>query len=161
VTDRLDPVTGTTTTVLTNPVELLTFENRGPSRDPYAYAAPFDIDRMGTHGLYLWVSVPQDAGTPASVRVLCDDQPLELTPARSDIQAAQLSRAPYKSVAPWTSDWYFRLPESALKCLSSAQHMTVTADSTGTPGGRDDRFTADAQALRGFAAFAARHAESR
>src|SRR5579885_2781219 len=80
VVDRLDQSTGTTVIVLAKPTELVTATNRGPSGDPFAFAAPFVVDRMGNRDQFLWVSVPQDNGTPSDVRVTCGDRPLELTP---------------------------------------------------------------------------------
>lgn len=155
VADRLDPVTGTTAIVLAKPVQLETVENRGPSRDPFAFIAPFDIDRMGNRELYLWVSVPQDGGVPANVQVLCDDRPLELARVRLDLGALQLSRAPYEPIAPWSGDWYFRLPDAALACLAGAQRVTVAAHYQGEKAPPDDRFLAKAPDARGFAEFSA------
>ncbi len=155
VNDQLDPNTGTTVIVLANPVQLVTVENRGPSRDPFAFAAPFDVDRMGNRELYLWVSVPQDNGMPSSVRVLCNDQPLELAPVRLDPARLQISRPPYPPVALWTGNWYFRLPDAALECLAGARRMTVESTIPDRSGERTERFAAEASEMRGFAAFAA------
>lgn len=155
VADRLDPNTGTTVIVLAQPVQLVTVENRGLSRDPFAFAAPFDVDRMGNRQLYLWVSVPNDNGMPASVRVLCGDRPLELARARLDLARLQLSRRPYAPVAPWSGDWYFELPQPALDCLAGAQSVTVESRIEDANGGHTERFAAQAADVRGFAAFAA------
>src|SRR5690348_12408353 len=113
VVDRLDQATGTTVIVLAKPAELVTVENRGPSGDPFAFAAPFVIDRMGSREQFLWVSVPQDNGTPSTVRVTCGDQTLELASVRLDFARLQISKPPYEQVAPWSGDWYFRLPDAA------------------------------------------------
>src|SRR6516164_2948566 len=78
VVENLDPVTGTTVVVLSQPVELVTEQNRGPTRDPFAFTAPFEIDRMGDRSLYLWISTPQDNGVVQHVEILCDGQPLTL-----------------------------------------------------------------------------------
>ncbi len=155
VADRLDPNTGTTVIVLVKPPQLVTTENRGPSRDPFAFAAPFDVDRMGRRELYLWVSVPQDNGMPSSVRVLCGDRPLELAPVRLDLGRLQLSRRPYPQVAPWAGDWYFRMPAAALDCLAGKGRMTVESTVKDPSGEHEERFTADGADLQGFTAFAA------
>jgi hypothetical protein len=155
VIDRLDPVTGTTVTVLGKPAELVTADNRGPQRDPFAFAAPFDIDRMGNRELYLWVSVPQDNGPVSNVSVLCDGRPLDLSEARLDPQQLQLSRPPYPRVAPWSGDWYFRLSDAGLKCLAGAHGMAVESHVKGETGESDDRFAAEGGELGKFAAFAA------
>ncbi|MGH8220587.1 MAG: hypothetical protein ACREUT_18790 [Steroidobacteraceae bacterium] len=155
VIDRLDQSTGTTVIVLAKPSELVTAENRGPNGDPFAFAAPFVVDRMGNREQYLWVSVPQDNGTPSSVRVLCGGEPLALTAVRLDLAHLQISRPPYPPVAPWSADWYFRLPGAALACLASARSMSIesTVDDRGGP--RTDRFSSQSNALPGFTAFAA------
>ncbi len=155
VVDRLDQSTGTTVIVLAKPTELVTAESRGPSGDPFAFAAPFVIDRMGNRELYLWVSVPQDDGTPSSVQVLCGDEPLALTALHRDLARLQISRAPYASVAPWSGDWYFRLPDAALGCLASAQRMSIESKVEAKDGNRTDRFLSKDGDLKGFAAFAA------
>ena len=155
VVDRLDQSTGTTVIVLANALELVTAENRGPSADPFAFAAPFVVDREGNRELYLWVSVPQDRGAPSSVRVICGDQPLELTAARLDLSRLQISRPPYPQVAPWSGDWYYRLPDAALACLAGAGSMSIESTINDKDGEHTDRFISQPGDLRGFAAFAA------
>jgi hypothetical protein len=155
VVDRLDQSTGTTVIVLAKPVELVTAENRGPSGDPFAFAAPFVVDRTGNRELYLWVSVPQDNGTASSVRVYCGGQLLELTAARLDLSRLQISAPPYPPPAPWSGDWYYRLPDPALDCLASAPSMSI--ESTIDDKGRThtDRFLSQEGDSREFAAFEA------
>jgi len=155
VVDRLDQSTGTTIIVLAKPPEFVTAENRGPSGDPFAFAAPFVIDRMGNREQYLWVSVPQDNGTPSSVHVTCDGQPLELASVPLDLARLQLSKPPYPPVAPWSGDWYFRLPDAALGCLANARSMSIEATIDGKDGQRTDRFNSQEGDLHGFADFAA------
>ncbi len=154
VVDRLDQSTGTTIIVLAKASELVTTENRGPSSDPFAFAAPFVIDRMGNREQFLWVSVPQDNGTPSNVRVTCEGQPLELTSVPLDLARLQISKPPYPAVAPWSGDWYFRLPDAALGCLASARSMSVEATIDGKDGQRTDRFNSQEGGLQGFADFA-------
>ncbi|HYK25447.1 MAG TPA: hypothetical protein VEV18_04255 [Steroidobacteraceae bacterium] len=155
VVDRLDQSTGTTIIVLAKPPEFVTAENRGPSGDPFAFAAPFVIDRMGNREQYLWVSVPQDNGTPSSVRVTCDGQPLELASVPLDLARLQLSKPPYPPVAPWSGDWYFRLPDASLGCLASARSMSIEATIDAKDGQRTDRFNSQEGDLHRFADFAA------
>jgi len=155
VVDRLDQSTGTTVIVLAKPTELVTAESRGPSGDPFAFAAPFVVDRMGNREQYLWVSVPQDSGTASSVRVFCGDQPLELSAVRLDMSRLQLSKPPYPPVAPWSGDWYYRLSDAALGCLASAQRMSIEATVDNKDGKRTDRFESQANDLQGFGAFQA------
>jgi hypothetical protein len=154
VVDRLDQSTGTTIIVLAKPPELVTVENRGPTGDPFAFAAPFVVDRMGNREQYLWVSVPQDNGTPSNVRVTCGGQPLELVSVQLDLSRLQLSKPPYPPVAPWSGDWYFRLSDAALGCLASAQSMSIEATIDGRDGQRTDRFNSQEGDLQGFADFA-------
>lgn len=155
VVDRLDQSTGTTVIVLAKPAELVTAENRGPSGDPFAFAAPFVVDRMGNREQYLWVSVPQDNGTPSNVRVLCGDRPLELAPVQLDMARLQISKPPYPPVAPWSGNWYFRLPDAALGCLANAAMMSIEATVDDRSGQRMDRFLSQPDDLRRFAAFEA------
>lgn len=155
VVDHLDQTTGTTVIVLAKPVELVTAENRGPSGDPFAFAGPFVVDRMGNREQYLWISVPQDSGTPSNVRVFCGDRPLDLTAMRLDMSGLQLSKPPYPQVAPWSGDWYFRLPEAALGCLASALRMSVEASVEEEGSKRTDRFVSQGDDVQRFAAFAA------
>jgi hypothetical protein len=155
VVDRLDQSTGTTVIVLAKPSELLTAENRGPSGDPFAFAAPFVVDRMGNREQYLWVSVPQDNGPSSSVRVLCADRALELTAVRLDLSHLQISRPPYPAVAPWSGAWYFRLPNAALACLASERGMSIESTIEDRSGKHTDRFLSQKGGLAGFAAFAA------
>jgi hypothetical protein len=156
IVEKLDPVTGSTAGVLAAPVQLVTTRNRGSGRDPFAALAPFEIDRMGKREMFLWVAAPEDNGVPASVRVLCNDQPLAVTAAHLNMQQHGLTRAPYARSAPWNGEWYFDLPSEALQCLASAHRVSVIAQ---LADGTQDEFTADASELRGMAAFAMRYAQ--
>lgn len=155
VIDRLDQSTGTTVIVLAKPSELVTVANRGPNGDPFAFAAPFVVDRMGNREQYLWVSVPQDNGVPSGVRVLCGGEPLELPAVRLDLSRLQISRPPYPTVAPWSGDWYFRLSDAALGCLARAPSMSIESTVDDRSGPRTDRFESQGDGLPKFTAFAA------
>ena len=152
VAEQLDPVSGTTVIALAKPVQLVTRVNRGPGLDPFAFLAPFEIDRMGEHGLYLWVSTPQDQGLTRAVEVLCDGEPLALP--RLEARPASLSRGPYRLVAPWSIERYFALPERALQCLAHAHIVTVVAQQPE----REDLFDSDSAGLKALAGFATHHA---
>jgi hypothetical protein len=157
VVENLDQVTGTTVVVLSQPVELITEQNRGPTRDPFAFTAPFEIDRMGNRSLYLWISTPQDNGVVQHVQILCDGKPLALDPTSLNLKQVGLSRTPYALSAPWSGEHYFPLPESELQCLAGARQVSVVAD---LPSGTQDRFSTDGSHLRGLAAFAMRRASA-
>src|SRR5258708_7383237 len=62
VSEKLDPDTATTVTVLRQPIELYSQTSRSKQTDPFAYIAPFETNRMGTRELFLWVSTPQAQG---------------------------------------------------------------------------------------------------
>ena len=42
-----------------------------------------------------------------------------------DLSQLNLSRAPYDSPVPWSTQWYFRLPADSLKCLADAEGLTA------------------------------------
>jgi hypothetical protein len=157
VSERLDPDTATTVTILSRPIELLTTAHpnaHGSINDPFAYIAPFETDRMGTRDLYLWVSTPQTQGPPQQPHVLCNGQTLSLQPLseapKIDLSQLNLSREPYEAPVPWSTQWYFRLPADGLKCLADANGIAVEAHtSDGAPAefstsGRKDLASLDA-----------------
>jgi hypothetical protein len=166
VSEKLDPDTATTVTILSRPIELLSQNNHGKQADPFAYIAPFETNRMGARDLFLWVSTPQEQGQLTQPQVLCNGQPLDLQPLSQDSGAAgvhakpgdnvalvggssgapvkvdlaqlQLSRAPYEAPVPWSTQWYFRLPADSLKCLADADGISLEVrDADGGP----DQFT--------------------
>lgn len=152
--ERLDENTGTTLTVIPRPVELVAERPRGPGRDPFAYLAPFQTNRMGDYELFLWVSAPQDAGPLATPRVLCGEQAVALEPLQGTIRDIGLSSPPYDAPAPWSAQWYFRLTGDALDCFASARELrieTQTADEQ-----EPARYLADSRALEPLIAFIAR-----
>jgi hypothetical protein len=154
VSEKLDPDTATTVTVLTQPIELLSQTNHAKQTDPFAYIAPFETNRMGARELFLWVSTPQAQGQLTPPQVLCNGQPLSLqplyqgaggssagavpgdnvaggsslnAPLKVDLSKLSLSRAPYDSPVPWSTQWYFRLPADSLKCLADAEGISLEA----------------------------------
>jgi hypothetical protein len=149
--ETLDSQTGTTVIRMPKPVELVTEQPRGAQADPFAYLAPFETNRMGERTLFLWVSAPQDVGgTLERPQVLCDGQPLTLIPHTEPITQIGLSRSPYTVPAPWSAQWYFRLPEDSFSCLTRASRLSIE-----TQGAEDrkERFSAEAAALGGLASF--------
>jgi hypothetical protein len=150
---RLDSNTGTTVTVMPRPVELIVDRPRGAGTDPFAYLAPFETNRMGSHELYLWISAPQVAGSLDVPQVFCGDELIPLEPVNADLEAMGLSGPPYKLPAPWSAQWYFKLSGEVLDCFARARQMRIV-----TQAGQNepDRFTAEAEALAGLADFAKR-----
>lgn len=104
VTERLDPDTATTVTILTRPIELLSQTKHDRQNiDPFAYIAPFETNRMGARDLFLWVSTPQATGTLTPPQVLCNGQPLNLQPLSREAAAQAVSAAgigPGSDVSP-------------------------------------------------------------
>ena len=154
VSEKLDPDTATTVTVLSEPIELFSQTPRSRQTDPFAYIAPFETNRMGTRDLFLWVSTPQAQGQLTQPQVICNGQPLSLqplsedsipvgasagpgdnvaaggpgsAPVKVDLSKLNLSRAPYEAPVPWGTQWYFRLPADSLKCLADANGISLEA----------------------------------
>lgn len=169
VSERLDPDTAVTVTTLNRPIELLSQTNRSKQTDPFAYIAPFETNRMGSRDLFLWVSTPQAQGQLTEPQVLCNGQPLSLqplsadgdtlgaaraapgdnvtvggggagAPVKVDLAKLSLSRAPYESPVPWSTQWYFRLPADSLKCLADAEGISLEARAA---DGKQEQFTAE------------------
>jgi hypothetical protein len=178
VSEKLDPVTATTVTVINQPVELLSQTTHGVKADPFAYIAPFETDRMGKRDLFLWVAAPQDVGSLTRPQVLCNGEPLRLepldkdalangpavAPTTADTKAAdaanqaelagiKLAHAPYDAPVPWSAQWYFRLPPEGLKCLAGAEAVSLE---THFSNGEAERFTTDRKNLASLDAFARR-----
>jgi hypothetical protein len=154
VSEKLDPDTATTVTVLSEPIELFSQTHRNRQTDPFAYIAPFETNRMGSRDLFLWVSTPQALGELTQPQVICNGQPLSLqplsadpglaganavpgdnvaaggpgaAPVKVDLSKLNLSRAPYDAPVPWSTQWYFRLPADSLKCLADANGISLEA----------------------------------
>ncbi len=143
VGESLDPGTGTTVTVVPTPVELLAELQRSDPSASFAYLAPFETNRMGERTLYLWVATPQAARPAPQFRVLCDGQPLSLSRHEGALREIGLSQPPYTAPVPWSDQWYFQLPEEALRCLGNARHVALEM----AAGNESILFGADAPAL--------------
>jgi hypothetical protein len=166
VSERLDPDTAVTVTVLSQPIELFSQTHRSKETDPFAYIAPFETNRMGARDLFLWVSTPQAEGQLTEPKVVCDGQPLSLNPlskdeapagapagrpggnvaasgpggvpVKVDLSQLSLSRAPYDAPVPWGTQWYYRLPAESLKCLAEAKDISLQARAA---DGTEEQFT--------------------
>ncbi len=152
--ERLDDNTGTTLTLMPKPVELIVEKTRGAKSDPFAYVAPFETNRMGSHELFLWVSAPQPAGTLSVPQVYCGDNLVPLEKFEGTPKEMGLSTAPYKTPAPWSAQWYFRLSGEVLDCFASTSRiriMTQAADET-----EPDSYVAEKDAVSGVNAFLTR-----
>lgn len=150
VVERLDADTATTLTALKKPVELLAENLHVTGGDPFAFLAPFETDRMGNRIQYLWVSAPGVENAKIEPRLLCDGQPLALSPADDDPAHLGLSHAPYEKPAPWSVQWYFQLRPDILKCLADARGVTLETHAT---TGQSDQFTVDSKGLASVKAF--------
>ena len=153
VHDRLDTETATTVTVMQAPVELISETPLGAVADPFAYVAPFETDRMGERALYLWISVPQSSGPLTEPKVSCDGHPLSLQPISADLAQFKLSHPPYTMPAPWSGQWYFKLPAESLQCLGTAQGISLETQISQSPGD-PERYSASGKALAELQAFA-------
>jgi len=137
------------------PVELISETSQGALGDPFAYVAPFETDRMGERALYLWISAPQLNGALAEPKVSCDGHALSLEAISGDLAQFKLSRPPYTAPAPWSGQWYFKLPQASLECLGTAQGIAL--ETQAAQGGTEtERFSASGKALAELQAFARR-----
>jgi hypothetical protein len=152
--ERLDPNTGTTVTLMPKPVELVVEKARGSNSDPFAYVAPFETNRMGSHELFLWVSAPQAAGPLSVPQVYCGEEVVPLEPLNASLQQIGLSSPPYKMPAPWSAQWYFRLSGEVLDCLASAPRIRITTKAADAP--EPDSYVVEGQAISAVNAFLAR-----
>jgi hypothetical protein len=151
--DRLDSDTGTTVTLMPKPVELLVDRTRGPKADPFAYLAPFETNRMGSHELYLWISAPQVAETLGVPQVFCGEELIALETIDANMAPLGLSRVPYAMPAPWSRQWFFRLSGEVLDCFAGAKRIRVI---TQAGDAEPDKYAAEGAALSGLSVFASR-----
>jgi hypothetical protein len=151
--ERLDTGTGTTLTLMPRPVELIVTQPKATKTDPFAYLAPFETNRMGSHDMYLWVSAPQVAAPLGVPKVFCGNDLIPLEVAQPDLKAMGLSSPPYAMPAPWRAQWYFKLSGEVLDCLTGASRLKLT---TQAADGEAEDYAAEAAALAGLKDFAAR-----
>jgi hypothetical protein len=101
------------------------------------------------------ISVPQVSGPVSEPTVTCDGRPLSLQAISTDLAQFNLSHPPYTLPAPWSGEWYFKLPQESLQCLGTAQGISLEAQATqGTTP--TEHFSASGKALAELQAFARR-----
>jgi hypothetical protein len=167
VSEKLDPTTATTVTVIDRPIELYAQNGHGAVAESFAYMAPFETDRMGERALFLWVAAPQEEGLTRQAQVLCNGQILSLEPLsdkevpsnaphsdKIDLSQLSLSQPPYDAPVPWSGQWYFRLPADGLKCLADGNGIALETHAAGVEA---QRFTADRKKLASLDAFTRRY----
>jgi hypothetical protein len=152
--ERLDPNTGTTVTLMSKPIELVVEIPRGAKTDPFAYVAPFETNRMGSHELFLWVSAPQAAGALSVPQIYCGNDLVPLDKFDGTLAEMGLSSAPYKMPAPWSVQWYFKLPGEVLDCFASTSRIRVTTQAADEA--EPDSYVAQKEAIAGVNAFLVR-----
>ena len=135
------------------PIELVVDKARGSKTDPFAYMAPFETNRMGSHETFLWVSAPQVAGPLQVPQVFCGDTRMALEQYSGTVAEMGLSSAPYKTPAPWSAQWYFRISGELLDCLAAATRIRVVTQA-GEAG--PDTFAAEGATLSGLSSFVAK-----
>jgi len=151
---RLDTNTGTTVTLMPKPVELVVEKSRGANTDPFAYVAPFETNRMGSHELFLWVSAPRVAGALSVPQVYCGNSVVALEPYDGTPKEMGLSSPPYKMPAPWSAQWYFKVSGEVLDCLASAGQIRLTTQAADAP--EPDAYVATGEATAGMSTFLTR-----
>jgi hypothetical protein len=125
VQDKLDPKTGSTVSVLPDPVTLLTSGYLGARTGAFAYLGPFEVDEMGQRTLYLWVLVPKDVSATVVPVIQCDGNLVDLPLQKGSLADLGLAEPPYEPPDPWGKQWYFALTDSALGCLARAKVMAL------------------------------------
>jgi hypothetical protein len=125
VHDKLDAKTGSTVSVLPEPVELLTSGYIGTHTGAFAYLAPFEIDQMGARTLYLWVLLPHDISSSVLPVIHCDDAVVTLPLQSGGLPAMGLAESPYAPPDPWGAQWYFSLDDRTLACFAHAHEISL------------------------------------
>jgi hypothetical protein len=124
VHDKLDAKTGSTVSVIPEPVELLTSGYIGTRTGAFAYLGPFEIDQMGARTLYLWILLPHDVSASVLPVIHCDDTPVTLSLLSNGLGSMGLAEPPYEAADPWGAQWYFALDDATLACLARAHQIT-------------------------------------
>ena len=134
VQDKLDSKTGSTVSVLPDPVNLLTSGYIGARPGAFAYLGPFEVDEMGKRTLYLWVLVPKDVSASVAPIVLCDANAVDLPLQKGSLADMGLTASPYEPLDPWGTQWYFSLSDAALVCFAHAHTIALEIpDAKGDP----------------------------
>lgn len=121
VQDKLDSKTGSTVSVLPDPVVLLTSGYVGARTGAFAYLGPFEVDEMGKRMLYLWVLVPKDVSATVAPVIKCDSNIVDVPLQKGSLADMGLAESPYEPLDPWGTQWYFSLTDAALVCLAHAK----------------------------------------
>lgn len=121
----LDESTGTTLSALPTPLQLLATAPGAPRGDPFAFAAPFETNRMGQRQIYLWVAVPGEDPAPPSPLLQLDGVAFPVPRVSSDPAALGIAALPYSAPEGWSQVYVYALDVAALHRLESAQHLTV------------------------------------
>src|SRR5450755_881374 len=109
VHDKLDAKTGSTVSVIPEPVELVTSTYFGARTGTFAFLGPFETDQMGTRALFLWVLVPHDVSSSVPPIIRCDDTPVTLNLHSGSLSDLGIAESPYEPPDPWGTQWYFAL----------------------------------------------------
>ena len=148
VHDKLDPKTGSTISVIPEPLELLTSGYIGTHTGAFAYLGPFEIDQMGTRTLYLWVLLPHDVSASVLPIIHCDETPVTLPQKTDGLAGMGLAEPPYVAPDPWGAQWYFALDDATLACLARAHQITFDI-----PNARGDMVRFMAESAKNSAGF--------
>jgi len=151
VQESLDEDTGVTITRLAAPVELLSTAPRPRGEDPFAYLAPFEVNRMGKRQMYLWVATPVAAPAGAHPGVTCGSSELRPAPVTRDVAELEWRRAPYRLPGEWSTAYYYEIDTAWLACLAGESRLAIEV---GEP--EPVRFAAENDRTRDLQDFAAR-----
>ena len=125
----LDSSTGATVTHLAKPLELLATEPLGAKQDPFAYLAPFEINRAGKRSLWLWMELPvladKAAAVARDVHLQCGGNSLALDAKPIDLIALGLSSPPYAAAASWNSVLIAPLSAAQLQALGAVGQIVL------------------------------------
>ena len=124
--ESIDEGTGTTISQLDAPIQLLATQVGTPQNDPFAFAAPFETDRMGARQTYLWIAVPAGSSAAPKIEITLEAAPLTLSPASNEPAALGLRALPYGKPAAWSAIFVYLLDEAALRRLEKAHRLTIT-----------------------------------
>jgi hypothetical protein len=147
VQDKLDARTGSTVSVMPQPLELLTSGYIGSHTGAFAYLGPFEVDQMGARTLFLWVLVPHDVSSTVLPVIHCDEAAVTL-PRSGGLADMGVANPPYEAPDPWGAQWYFALDDATLACLARAHRITIDI-----PNARGDVVTFTAENAKNTTGF--------
>jgi hypothetical protein len=152
-TETVDETTGVTVARLAHPIELLAASGgAGSVRDPFAYLAPFETNRMGERALFLWMATPEETPGAMPPQLVADGQPLALTAATQGTRELGLSTPPYARPAPWNIEHTYVADRALLDRIAGASVLELVIRSA---DGSEQRYAADAAARAPLLAFVA------